>query len=88
MDFSGLRVLVPFFAPKNYSEILRDKLQALGFSIEANKQSTGRLKRPVFFGEDGRPSRQYEIDGFHPEWRCGIEIEPVALGWAMPSTGT
>jgi hypothetical protein len=55
--------------------ILRDKLQAMGFSIEASKQYAGKLKRPVFFGEDGRPSRQYEIDGFHPEWRCGIEIE-------------
>jgi len=55
--------------------IMRNKLQGLGFSIEANKQNAGKLKRPVFFGEDGRPSRQYEIDGFHPEWRCGIEIE-------------
>jgi hypothetical protein len=43
--------------------------------VEADKSSAGKLKRPVFFGEDGRPFRQYEIDGFHSEWRCGIEIE-------------
>jgi hypothetical protein len=55
--------------------VVRDGLQQLGFSLEANKRSSGKLKRPVFFGEDGRPSRQYEIDGFHPEWRCGVEIE-------------
>lgn len=24
---------------------------------------------------DGRPARQYEIDGYHPAWRCGLEIE-------------
>src|ERR1700724_186971 len=30
MDFSGLRVLVPFFAPKNYSEMLW-KIALAGF---------------------------------------------------------
>jgi len=55
--------------------ILRTDLEALGFKLEADKTASGKLKRPVFFGEDGRPSRQYEIDGYHPEWRCGIEIE-------------
>lgn len=55
--------------------ILRTDLQALGFKLEADKTASGKLKRPVFFGEDGRPSRQYEVDGYHLEWRCGIEIE-------------
>ena len=55
--------------------VLRDDLCKLGFEIEAGKTTAAKLKRPVFFGQDGRPSRQYEIDGFHPAWRCGIEIE-------------
>jgi len=55
--------------------VLRDDLCNLGFEIEAGKNNASKLKRPVFFGEDGRPSRQYEIDGFHSQWRCGIEIE-------------
>lgn len=55
--------------------LLRDDLCKLGFDIEAGKENAAKLKRPVFFGEDGKPSRQYEIDGFHPGWRCGIEIE-------------
>jgi hypothetical protein len=55
--------------------VLRDDLCKLGFEIEAGKTTATKLKRPVFFGQDGRPSRQYEIDGFHPAWRCGIEIE-------------
>ena len=55
--------------------VLRDDLCKIGFEIEAGKSIAAKLKRPVFFGQDGRPSRQYEIDGFHPTWRCGIEIE-------------
>lgn len=55
--------------------VLRGDLAELGFDIEAGKKHAQKLKRPVFFGEDGKPSRQYEIDGFHPEWNCGIEIE-------------
>lgn len=55
--------------------VLRADLSKLGFEVEAGKKHVQKLKRPVFFGEDGRPSRQYEIDGFHSEWNCGIEIE-------------
>jgi hypothetical protein len=29
----------------------------------------------VFFGEDGRPTLRYQIDAYHPNWRCGLEIE-------------
>jgi hypothetical protein len=55
--------------------MLRADLCKLGFAIEAGKTASAKLRRPVFFGEDGRPSRQYEIDGYHPGWRCGLEIE-------------
>ena len=34
----------------------------------------------MYFGENGIPSLAYEMDGFHPEWRCGIEIE-AGRGW-------
>jgi hypothetical protein len=71
----GTAALVKGLSSDGVMAILRNDLQALGFEVEAGKSSVGKLKRPVFFGEDGRPSRQYEIDGFHPEWRCGIEIE-------------
>jgi hypothetical protein len=55
--------------------ILRDDLCKLGFEIEAGKSGANKLKRPVFFGQDGNPGRQYEIDGYHPTWHCGLEIE-------------
>jgi len=60
--------------------VIRDDLIAVGFSIEQSKASAGKIRRPVYFGENGAPSLAYEIDGFHPGWRCGIEIE-AGRGW-------
>lgn len=48
-------------------------LQAIGFELELGKSR--RIPRPVFFGENGEWSLHYEIDGFHPAWRCGLEVE-------------
>jgi hypothetical protein len=50
-------------------------LQALGFTVEIGKRGQDKIKRPVFFGENGEPGLQYEIDGFHSDWKCGLEIE-------------
>lgn len=54
---------------------LRDDLCALGFSVEASKLRADKIERPVFFGENGVPELQYEIDAFHEDWKCGLEIE-------------
>ena len=54
---------------------LRADLSQLGFSVELGKSSEGKIKRPVFFGENGMPDLQYEVDAFHADWRCGLEIE-------------
>src|SRR5262249_39639261 len=71
----GTTELAKGLSSNEVTAVLRTDLCNLGFEIEAGKTAAAKLKRPVFFGEDGRPSRQYEIDGFHPLWRCGIEIE-------------
>lgn len=55
--------------------VLREDLVQLGFSVEGGKTAGAKIKRPVFFGENGAPDLQYEIDAFHPEWRCGLEVE-------------
>jgi hypothetical protein len=44
---------------------LAPDLSALGFSIEISKSANHKLKRPVFYGENGVPDLQYEIDGYH-----------------------
>jgi hypothetical protein len=56
-------------------EKLRGDLCALKFAVEGSKQKVDKIHRPVFFGENGTPGLQYEIDAFHEEWKCGLEIE-------------
>ena len=59
---------------------VRPNLVALGFNVEASKLAADKIKRPVFFGENGEPYLQYEIDAFHSAWQCGLEIE-AGRGW-------
>ena len=55
--------------------VLRSDLKAIGFDVEAGKRKAQKIKRPVFFGENGVPTLQYEIDAYHDGWRCGMEVE-------------
>lgn len=59
---------------------VRPTLLALGFAVETSKLAADKIRRPVFFGENGQPDLQYEIDAFHSEWRCGLEVE-AGRGW-------
>lgn len=59
---------------------LRTDLEDLGFEVESGKKKEDKIERPVFFGEDGEPAVRYEIDAFHPEWNCGLEVE-AGRGW-------
>jgi hypothetical protein len=54
---------------------LRPALVALGFEIEAGKTASGKIRRPVLFGEQGRPRVAYEVDGFHPGHGIVLEVE-------------
>ncbi len=55
--------------------VLRSDLTALGFEVEVSKKKNDKILRPVFLGENGVPTLQYEIDAYHPELRCGLEVE-------------
>jgi hypothetical protein len=55
--------------------VLRDDLVSIGFEVEAGKRRQEKIERPVFYGENGIPTLRYEIDAFHPEWKCGLEVE-------------
>lgn len=55
--------------------VLRNDLLDLGFQVEASKSEQDKIPRPVFFGENGEPTLTYEIDAYHPVWRCGLEVE-------------
>jgi hypothetical protein len=56
-------------------EVLRPGLITIGFEVETGKTKAGKLFRPVFFGENERPERQYQIDAYHPGERIALEVE-------------
>jgi hypothetical protein len=55
--------------------LLQPQLEALGFQVEKGKLRGQKIERPVFFGENGVPTLRYQIDAYHPLWRCGLEVE-------------
>jgi hypothetical protein len=59
---------------------IRPDLEQLGFLVESGKRRVDKIERPVFFGENGVPAVRYEIDAYHLEWRCGLEVE-AGRGW-------
>ena len=34
----------------------------------------------MFYGENGKPTLNYQIDAYHTGWRCGLEVE-AARAW-------
>jgi hypothetical protein len=54
---------------------VRPDLIDVGFDVEMGKKETQKIKRPVFFGEHGEPTLRYEVDAYHSDWKCGLEIE-------------
>jgi hypothetical protein len=60
--------------------LLGPDLVNIGFQLETSKKKVDKLERPVFFGENGIPTLQYEIDAYHWEWKCGLEVE-AGRGW-------
>jgi hypothetical protein len=55
--------------------VIRDDLIELGFEVEKGKRKEEKIGRPVFFGENGQPTLKYEIDAYHSEWHCALEVE-------------
>lgn len=55
--------------------VLASDLLTLGFEVERGKRSAQKIHRPVFFGENGQATLKYEVDAYHPKWRCGLEVE-------------
>ena len=54
---------------------VRPELVRQGFEIEEGKTKAGKIRRPVLFGEVGRPVVAYEVDGFHSVHEIVLEVE-------------
>jgi hypothetical protein len=55
--------------------VVRPELVHQGFEIEAGKTKASTIRRPVLFGEVGKPVVAYEVDGFHPQNGIVLEVE-------------
>ncbi|MEM8494175.1 MAG: hypothetical protein AAF663_02160 [Planctomycetota bacterium] len=55
--------------------LLRNDLRKLGFDVESGKARQDRIVRPVFFGENGEPTKTYSVDAYWKEHLCGLEVE-------------
>lgn len=55
--------------------ILSEDFILNGFEVESGKGHSQKIHRPVFFGENGDAILRYEIDAYHDDWKCGLEIE-------------
>jgi hypothetical protein len=55
--------------------VLQPGLLVLGFEVEKSKSGADKILRPVFYGENGTATLTYQVDAFHPEWKCGLEVE-------------
>ena len=56
-------------------QVLAPGLKSIGFAVEGSKLAADKLFRPVFFGDNGKPERQYQIDAYHPERKVALEVE-------------
>ncbi|RKN67197.1 hypothetical protein D7252_06125 [Microbacterium sp. CGR2] len=54
---------------------LRPGMEELGYVVESGKLAAQRIRRPVLFGDNGRPEVSYEIDAFHDELGIAVEVE-------------
>lgn len=54
--------------------VIRSDLESVGFVVEGGTSSPV-IKRPVHFGEQGKPDREYQIDSYQPEKKIGLEVE-------------
>ena len=55
--------------------IVAPALVELGFVVESGKTKSGKLPRPVSFGDEGTVLRTYEIDAFQAEHGIALEVE-------------
>lgn len=54
---------------------VRPDLEDVGFDVETGKAKDDKIHRPVLYGEGGEPQLKYEVDAYHEDWRCGLEVE-------------
>jgi hypothetical protein len=65
-------------APPGSDDVLQalaPGLRGLGYEVESSKARSGKVLRPVLFGENGTTTVMYEVDAAHDGHRLVVEVE-------------
>jgi hypothetical protein len=54
---------------------VRDGLVNIGFAVESNKTSEGKIKVPVLYGANGKIDKYFDADAYHPVDKIVLEVE-------------
>ena len=55
--------------------IARPYLEKIGFDVEKNKKSQGKVTVPVLYGLNGRIEKSFDADGYYKESGYVVEVE-------------
>lgn len=55
--------------------VIRPDLEILGFQVETDKTSAGKIKVPVLFGMNGKAEKTFDADAFHHDHNIVMEVE-------------
>lgn len=56
-------------------ETVRPGLEDLGFNVETGKKAKEKVHHPATFRKNGEYGQSFEVDGYHKEEKCLIEVE-------------
>lgn len=63
------------FTSNEVLAVIRQDLETLGFHVETDKTTSGKIKIPVLFGMNGKPEKTFDADAFHYEHGIVMEVE-------------
>ncbi len=56
-------------------DIVRDRLIGIGFDVEMDKSSHGKIRVPVLFGQNGHIDQSFEADAWNRTTKTVLEVE-------------
>ncbi len=56
-------------------EKVRGGLEQIGFTVETSKKRLGKINVPVLYGENGKVSKHFDADAYHPVEKKVLEVE-------------
>jgi hypothetical protein len=58
--------------------ILKNDLKKIGYKVELGKAGEDKIAVPVLYGLNGKPEKQFSVDGYHRVEEIVLEIEAAA----------